>query len=148
MSDTLGYYSRGQLFPQLVVSNIDGSIQSVMLPALSSHQDNQKRVKEMMRRAVVSSSFIVFPMMIGMAAVAEPLVRIVLTDKWLPAVPFMQIFCFLLIVLCIKYHQIYQSSDQIQNQDKRRQKNNQNFLFMKRFIFHNKNPHKNFHNNI
>ena len=58
MSDTLGYYSRGQLFPQLVVSNIDGSIQSVMLPALSSHQDNQKRVKEMMRRAVVSSSFI------------------------------------------------------------------------------------------
>ena len=58
MSDTLGYYSRGQLFPQLVVSNIDGSMQSVMLPALSSHQDNQKRVKEMMRRAVVSSSFI------------------------------------------------------------------------------------------
>ena len=58
MSDTLGYYSRGQLFPQLVVSNIDGSIQSVMLPALSAHQDNQKRVKEMMRRAVVSSSFI------------------------------------------------------------------------------------------
>ena len=57
-SDTLGYYSRGQLFPQLVVSNIDGSIQSVMLPALSAHQDNQKRVKEMMRRAVVSSSFI------------------------------------------------------------------------------------------
>ena len=98
MSDTLGYYSRGQLFPQLVVSNIDGSIQSVMLPALSAHQDNQKRVKEMMRRAVVSSSFIVFPMMIGMAAVAEPLVRIVLTDKWLPAVPFMQIFCFLYIL--------------------------------------------------
>lgn len=66
--------------------------------ALSAHQDNQKRVKEMMRRAVVSSSFIVFPMMIGMAAVAEPLVRIVLTDKWLPVVPFMQIFCFLYIL--------------------------------------------------
>ncbi|WP_338192420.1 lipopolysaccharide biosynthesis protein [Aerococcus viridans] len=90
----LGYYNRGQQFPQLIVSNINGSIQSVMLPALSSHQDNRKRVKEMMRRAIVSSSFLIFPMMVGMAVVAEPLVEIVLTDKWLPAVPFLQIACF------------------------------------------------------
>lgn len=90
---TLGYYNRGQQFPNVIVSNIDGSIQSVMLPTLSAHQDNRKRVKEMMRRAIVSSSFLVFPMMIGMAVVAEPLVKIVLTDKWLPSVPFLQIFC-------------------------------------------------------
>jgi teichuronic acid exporter len=90
----LGYYNRGQQFPQLIVSNINGSIQSVMLPALSAHQDDRKRVKEMMRRAIVSSSFLIFPMMIGMAVVAEPLVEIVLTDKWLPAVPFLQIACF------------------------------------------------------
>ncbi|WP_312654091.1 lipopolysaccharide biosynthesis protein [Proteiniclasticum sp.] len=91
---TLGFYNRGQQFPQLIVSNIDGSIQSVMLPALSSQQDNKKRVKEMMRRAIVSSSFLIFPMMVGMAVVAEPLVKIVLTEKWLAAVPFLQIFCF------------------------------------------------------
>jgi len=90
----LGFYNRGRQFPQLIVSNINGSIQSVMLPALSSHQDNRKRVKEMMRRAIVSSSFLIFPMMVGMAVVAEPLVKIVLTDKWLPAVPFLQIACF------------------------------------------------------
>lgn len=90
----LGYYNRGQQFPQLIVSNINGSIQSVMLPALSAHQDDRKRVKEMMRRAIVSSSFLIFPMMVGMAVVAEPLVEIVLTDKWLPAVPFLQIACF------------------------------------------------------
>lgn len=90
----LGYYNRGQQFPQLIVSNINGSIQSVMLPALSAHQDDRKRVKEMMRRAIVSSSFLIFPMMVGMAVVAEPLVQIVLTDKWLPAVPFLQIACF------------------------------------------------------
>lgn len=90
---TLGYYNRGQQFPKILVSNIDGSIQSVMLPALSAQQDNQIRVKEMMRRAIVSSSFLVFPMMIGMAVVAESLIKIVLTDKWLPSVPFMQIFC-------------------------------------------------------
>ncbi len=89
----LGFYSRGQQFPKIIVSNINGSIQSVMLPALSAHQDNRKRVKDMMRRAIVTSSFLIFPMMIGMAVVAEPLVKIVLTEKWLPAVPFLQIFC-------------------------------------------------------
>lgn len=89
----LGYYNRGQQFPQLIVANINGSIQSVMLPALSVHQDNRRRVKEMTRRAIVSSSFVIFPMMVGMAVVAEPLVKIVLTDKWLPAVPFLQIAC-------------------------------------------------------
>ena len=90
----LGYYNRGQQFPKVIVSNIDGSIQSVMLPTLSARQDDRKRVKEMMRRAIVSSSFFIFPMMVGMAVVAEPLVKIVLTEKWLPAVPFLQIACF------------------------------------------------------
>lgn len=90
----LGFYNRGQQFPQLIVSNINGSIQSVMLPALSAHQDNISRVKEMTRRAIISSSFLIFPMMIGMAVVAEPLVKIVLTEKWLPSVPFLQIACF------------------------------------------------------
>ena len=89
----LGYYNRGQQFPNVIVSNINGSIQSVMLPTLSAHQDDIKRVKEMMRRAIKTSSFMIFPMMFGMAVVAEPLVKIVLTDKWLPAVPFLQIFC-------------------------------------------------------
>lgn len=89
---TLGFYNRGEQFPKLIVNNINGSIQSVMLPTLSAHQDNRKRAKEMMRRAIVTSSFLIFPMMIGMAVVAEPLVVIVLTDKWLPAVPFLQIF--------------------------------------------------------
>jgi O-antigen/teichoic acid export membrane protein len=90
---TLGYYNRGQQFPKVIVSNIDGSIQSVMLPTLSAHQENKKRVKEMMRRAIISSSLLIFPMMIGMAVVAESLVKIILTDNWLPAVPFLQIFC-------------------------------------------------------
>lgn len=91
-SIALGFYNRGEQFPKLIVNNINGSIQSVMLPTLSSQQDNKKRAKEMMRRAIVTSSFLIFPMMIGMAVVAEPLVTIVLTEKWLPAVPFLQIF--------------------------------------------------------
>ena len=91
-SSALGFYNRGEQFPKLIVNNINGSIQSVMLPTLSAQQDNKKRAKEMMRRAIVTSSFLILPMMIGMAVVAEPLVKIVLTEKWLPAVPFLQIF--------------------------------------------------------
>lgn len=92
-AEMLGFYNRGQQFPKLIITNIDTSIQSVMFPALSSHQDDSKRVKEMMRRAVLTSSFIIFPMMVGLAVVAKPLILILLTEKWLPAVPFMQIFC-------------------------------------------------------
>lgn len=91
---TLGFYNRGQQFPLLIVANINGSIQSVLLPALSAHQDNRNRVKEMMRRAIVTSSFLIFPMMVGMSVVAEPLVKTILTEKWMPSVPFVQIACF------------------------------------------------------
>jgi len=92
-SSMLGFYNRGEQFPKLIVTNIDGAIQSVMLPTLSNEQDNIKRVKEMVRRAIVSSSLLIFPMMVGLAVVAEPLIKVLLTDKWLPAVPFLQIFC-------------------------------------------------------
>lgn len=92
--DVLGMYNRGQQFPQLIVTNINGSIQSVMLPTLSSEQDNKERVKSIVRRSIVTSSFIIFPAMVGLAAISEPVVKILLTDKWLPCVPFLQIFCF------------------------------------------------------
>lgn len=92
-SDMLGFYNRGQQFPEIIGINIDGSIQSVLFPAFASHQDNLKKVKNMMRRAIMTSSFIMFPMMVGLAVVAEPLVKLLLTDKWVPAVPFLQISC-------------------------------------------------------
>lgn len=92
-TSTLGFYNRGEQFPSVLVNNINGSILSVMFPALSKQQDNVKRMKAMMRRTIVTSSFIVFPMMIGLAVIAEPLVNVLLTEKWLPAVPFIQIFC-------------------------------------------------------
>lgn len=91
-ASTLGYYNRGQQFPRLIVNNVNGSIQAVMLPALSVYQDDKERMKSFVRRSIVTSSFLIFPMMIGMAVIAEPLVTLVLTETWLPAVPFLQIF--------------------------------------------------------
>jgi len=65
----------------------------VMLPAYAKNQDNRPAVKEIMRRALVTSSFLVFPAMAGLAVTAEPLVLLLLTEKWLMCVPFIQIFC-------------------------------------------------------
>jgi len=89
----LGYYTKGQEFPNVLVSNIDSSIQAVMFPAYAKNQDNKPMVKQIMRRALVTSAFLVFPAMAGLAAIAEPLVELLLTEKWLIAVPFLQIFC-------------------------------------------------------
>ena len=93
-TEILAYYNRGDQFPQLIITNINGSIQSVMLPILAEEQDNKKKVKEMVRRSIVTSSFIIFPMMIGLSVIAVPLVKVILTEKWLSCVPFLRIFCF------------------------------------------------------
>lgn len=89
----LGYYTKGQEFPNVLVSNINSSIQAVMFPAYAKNQDNKPLVKQIVRRALVTSSFLVFPAMAGLAAIAEPLIKLLLTEKWLLCVPFLQIFC-------------------------------------------------------
>lgn len=89
----LAHYDKGQLLPNKIIVNINDSLQTVMLSALSQIQDERERCKEMMRRSVQISCFIIFPVMAGLAAVAEPVVIILLTEKWLPCVPFMQLAC-------------------------------------------------------
>ncbi|MDY4970404.1 MAG: lipopolysaccharide biosynthesis protein [Lachnospiraceae bacterium] len=92
----LAYYEKGQSFPSFVVTNINSSIDSVLLPTMSGVQDNRETVKAITRRSIVTSSYLMWPMMVGLAAVAKPLVLLLLTEKWLPAVPFLQITCFAL----------------------------------------------------
>lgn len=91
---TLGYFNRGKQFPQFLMNSINGTVQSVMLPAMSQKQDDRENLKSFMRNSMTLSAYIIFPMMAGLAGVAEPLIRLLLTDKWLPAVPYLQIFCF------------------------------------------------------
>ena len=93
-SGTLGYYNRGKQFPQFIINAINGAVQSVLLPAMSAQQDDKAKVKALTRNSVMISSYVVFPMMAGLAGIAEPLVRLLLTEKWLPCVPYMQIYCF------------------------------------------------------
>lgn len=91
---TLGHYNRGKQFPQFIINAINGAVQSVMLPAMSAKQDEKSEIKDLMRRSISISAYIIFPMMAGLAACAEPIVRLLLTDKWLPCVPYLQIYCF------------------------------------------------------
>jgi len=92
---SLAFYDRGNHFPYLIVNNINNSIQSVMLPSLAAYQDNPPQIKKMMRRAIVTSSFLIIPMMIGLGVLAKNVVLILLGEKWLPCVPFVQVFCFI-----------------------------------------------------
>ena len=89
----LAFFNKGDQLCVLVVENINASIDSVLLPVLSSEQDNKDSVREMTRRAIKTSSYIMMPIMAGMAVCAEPLIRLLLTEKWLPCVPYMQVFC-------------------------------------------------------
>lgn len=90
----LGFYNRGSQFPKLIIANINSSIQSVLLPSLSTVQDDKTRLKSLARRSIKTSAFLILPMMAGLAAVANPLTLVLLGEKWLPAVPFIQICCF------------------------------------------------------
>ena len=89
----LAFYERGNYIPSLITENINSSIDSVLLPVLSEQQDQKDQVREIARRAIKTSSYIMMPLMAGLAVCAEPLVRFLLTDKWLPCVPFLQVFC-------------------------------------------------------
>lgn len=92
-SADLAYYDQGKKFPYTIVTNINASIDSVLLPSMSSEQDNRDNVRSMTRRAIKTSTYVMAPLMMGLAFCAEPIVRLVLTDKWLACVPFLRIFC-------------------------------------------------------
>ena len=93
----LGNYSRALSFAQLPSSNITSILQRVTFPVLSSIQDDLPRLQTNYRRLLKLSAFIVFPLMMGLAAVAFPLIRVVLTPKWEGCSLYLQIICFALI---------------------------------------------------
>ena len=92
-SEDLAFYNRGELFPQVIAANVNTSIDSVLLPTMSREQDERDKVRAMTRRAIMTSTYIMAPLMIGIACIGTPLVRLILTEKWLPCVPYLQIFC-------------------------------------------------------
>lgn len=93
-SADLAFYNKGQSFPQLVESNIAGTIDSVFFPAISRKQESKEEMLSMLRRTIKVSFYVLTPLLVGLAAVAEPLVTVLLTEKWLPCVFYLQILSF------------------------------------------------------
>lgn len=92
-SSDLAFYNKGKSFPDLVVTNTNSSIQSVLFPVMAQEQDKKEQVRQIARRSIRISSYIMLPVMCGLALVAKPMIELLLTDKWLPCVPFLQIAC-------------------------------------------------------
>jgi polysaccharide biosynthesis protein len=93
----LGNYSRALSFAQLPSSNITSILQRVTFPVLSTIQDDIPRLQANYRRLLKLSAFIIFPLMMGLAAVAFPMIRIILTPKWEGCSLYLQIICFALM---------------------------------------------------
>lgn len=93
-SSDLAYYNKGNDFPTTGMSLIEPTVNGVLFPALSQCRDNQDEMRNITRRVIKSSTYIIFPIMVGLAAVAKPLIQVLLTEKWLPSVIYLQIGCF------------------------------------------------------
>lgn len=92
-AETLGYLNRAEQLPGLIVNNVDGAMQSVLFPVYSSEQENKNVLKALMRKSIKMSSFVLFPMMLGLMAVSKECILILFGETWLPCVPLMRILC-------------------------------------------------------
>ena len=100
-SVALAYYDKANSYSYYVVQIVNGAISSVLLPAFSRKQSNLVELKVMARKRVSVTAFVLFPVLVGVAAVAEPLVLFLLTDTWMAAVPYLFVFCILRLPGCI-----------------------------------------------
>lgn len=92
-TEELGYYDRGFAFPTIIASNIDATITKVLFPALAQSKGG-KFMAEKSRRAAKTSAFIMTPVLWGLAVISNSVVNLLLGEKWLPCVTYLQIMCF------------------------------------------------------
>ncbi|MRX82338.1 lipopolysaccharide biosynthesis protein [Eggerthella guodeyinii] len=97
----LGLVSQGKKYPQALGGMLDGAIQPVMMSAVSRVQSDAGYVKRLVRRALKTSTYLIVPAMALFALVADPFVRTLLGEQWLPCVPFVQMYCFVYALLPI-----------------------------------------------
>lgn len=90
----LAYYNKGETFPNTAVNNVNSAMNSVLFPVMSENQDKPENIKAITKKAISIGSYVLMPMMAGLAACAEPLVLLMLGEAWLPCVPYLQVFCF------------------------------------------------------
>lgn len=92
-STELAFYNKGKSFPDMLINNMNSAIGNVMFPYFSNLQDHFSKLKSSLRESVKMTSFICLPVLIGLIACGNNFIIVLLTDKWLDSVPFLQLFC-------------------------------------------------------
>ncbi len=90
---SLGIYNRGEQLPNVVMININASLQTALYPVLSASQHDVPRLRDMLKRSVETAAYVAAPLMTGLAVIAPQTVRFLLTEKWSPSIPFIRVFC-------------------------------------------------------
>lgn len=93
LAATLGFYTQAQKLQNLASQSMIGVIQKVTYPLLAKTAGDDKRLKQAYRKVIQGSSSLVFPGMMMLIILAEPIMKYVLGEKWLPAAPFLQLLC-------------------------------------------------------
>ena len=101
--EVLGYYNRGHQFPTVICSSANQTIAGVLLPVFSRKQDDLEELVKSTRKGVRLSCFLIIPLMTGLLSMAPQLIKLLLTDKWLPCVPFLRMECLFYITLAANY---------------------------------------------
>ena len=98
-SSDLAYYEKGYSITSKIADNTNTVISSVLFPAMSNSQDEKEKVKDIAENTLKVNTYVITPLLAGLMAICYPLVKVVLTDKWLPAVIFIRIFCLINILV-------------------------------------------------
>jgi O-antigen/teichoic acid export membrane protein len=97
----LGFYTRGTQFADMIFTIFSSVLDSVLLPSLASIQNEREKLIHLTRLTIKFTALIATPILLGLACIAEPLIKFLLTDKWLETVPIMQIICLARLITII-----------------------------------------------
>lgn len=92
-TEQLAFYSKGKNFPNLIASTTNNTLSAVLFPVMAKFQDDKEKLLNSTRLFIRTTSYLLFPLMVGLFAIADTFVAVVLTEKWMEAVPFIRIFC-------------------------------------------------------
>ena len=101
LPETMAYYRKAKQFPDTIAACLYGASQTALFSTFSSQQDDGDRLRTMLRRSNAGNAFLTFPIMVGLAVTARPMISLLLTDKWLPSVPYLQIMCVMYAFLTV-----------------------------------------------
>ena len=102
-SADLAYNTKGQKFPSMFIEIVNSTVIRVMLPALSELQDDREKMRYVIKTSTQLTMFVIVPIMMGLLATADNFITILLTEKWIDAVPFVQVYCIVFMIqpLCV-----------------------------------------------